>query len=100
MKWQKTESLKVTVYQVHKDNRGGDTPKKSTTHLSIQLVNAYDIHTATHHLITHHICLYNHLQGVQTPKILLKLEHMILPSIVLTTPNQNLSNGHKLKTCG
>ena len=76
MKWQKTESLEVTVYQVHEDNRGGDTPKNSTRQLPIQLVDAYDIHTATHHLITHHVCLYNHLQGVQTLKILLKLEHM------------------------
>lgn len=76
VKWQKTESLEVTVYDVHEDNRGGDTPKKSTTYLYIQLVNAYAIHTATYHPITHHICLYNHLQGVQTLQILLKLEHM------------------------
>lgn len=61
VKWQKTESLEITVYQVHEDKRGGEAPKKSTTHLYIQLVNAYDIHTATNQLITHHICLYNHL---------------------------------------
>lgn len=74
-KWQKTESLEVTIYQVHADNRGGETPKKNTTHLSIQLVNAYAIHTVTHHLMTLHISLYNHIQGAQTLKILLKLEH-------------------------
>lgn len=95
VKRQKSESLEVTIYQVREDNRGGDTPKKSTTHPSIQLVNAHAIYTATHHLITHHICLYNHLLGVQTLKNFAEirthepLPYMILPSIVLTATNQN-----------